>query len=467
MKLRGLAAVAFAAHVVAVAAVPRPEHAIFSSDEAIAFTLSAPFNDLFQRARTEEGYAVTGRLTYQAGRREVAIDGVTISLRGHTSIRESECAFPKLKIDFPEPRESANGTLFAGLKGIKLGTHCGEAPDDSVTAKYGRLPNEKAPLREAAVYRLLAALDVPTLRARPARVSYAYTDAQPGHSPDQQRPIVRNAMLLESNGEALKRLGASSELTETQFTTARERFSPDDTAALVFAEALTGNFDWCVRMFKGDTYRCDGRHPLWNITAAVAPDGHARPVMYDFDVSGMVAGRHRWFRDVFNPAFASSAIEVEVVSQLQRSRTLFDRRVLDATRQRFMQRKADAYRAIESPPLDPAGRRQIGQYLDAFYAAIASDEAFYRPVIVTKGAMAFAGATGAAAACPARSAIPVGTPVSDVMETSGTRVKVMVLDALWHWAPPSTCEAIHNGAVWVDAGAIGTDFPALRTSSQP
>ena len=463
MALLRIAVLSLSSSIVAIIAAA-PAQTLFSSHEPLALTLIAPFNDLFQHARTQDGYSVTGTLKYQDGRRDVTIEGLTLTLRGHTSIRESECAFPKLKIDFPKAEGDATtrNTIFAGLNGFKLGTHCGESPDERVTAKYGRLPNELAPLRETAVYRLLAALGVPTLQARAARVAYQYTDAQPGRTPDQQKPIVRNAMLLENTGAAVKRLGASDELTEQQFTNARERFTPEDTAALAFAEALIGNFDWCVRMFKGDSYRCDAQHPLWNVTAAVGADGRARPVMYDFDVSGMVTGQHRWFKDVFNAAFVStsSPIDVEVLSQVQRTRTLFDRSVLDATRQRFVQRKGDAHRIVESATLDSRGRQQITQYLDAFYAAIESDEAFYRPVVTAKGTMAFSDALGNAPVCPARNTIPIGTPVSEPIESSGTRVKVMLLDALWHWAPPIKCEAIRSDGIWIDASAISEEFPA-------
>jgi hypothetical protein len=445
-----------------IGVAPRADHGLFSSDQVQALTLSAPFNELFQHARSEEGYSVTGTLSYPDGGRDIRMDGVEIGLRGHTSIRESECAFPKLKIDLPKDAASQlDGTLFGGLKGFKIGTHCGESTDDTLTAKYGRLPNEQAPLREVAVYQLLHAIGVPTLKARPAKISYVYTDAQPGRTPDQQRPLVRNAMLLENTGTTLKRLGAVSELTEAQFTNARELFTPHDTAMLAFAEAMIGNFDWCVRMFKGDTYRCDDRHPLWNITAAVDPDGRARPVMYDFDVSGMVAGRHRWLKDVLNTGFvpSGSPVEVEVLSQVQRTRSIFNRGVLDAARQRFMQRKADVYRTLETATVDARGRDQIREYLDAFYAAIGSDEAFYRPVIAVMGATAFADAVGTTPVCLNSSAIPVGTPVSEPIERRAQRVKVSLLDALWHWAPPIKCDAVHNGAVWVESTAIGTDFP--------
>ena len=275
-------------------------------------------------------------------------------------------------------------------------------------------------------------------------------------------------MLLETTGTTLKRLGASSEITEAKFTNARERFTAEDTATLAFAEAMIGNFDWCVRMFNGDRYRCDDRHPLWNVTAAVDAGGRARPVMYDFDVSGMVAGKHRWLKDVLNTTFvrSGSPVEVEVVSQVQRTRTLFDCRVLDATRQHFLQRKGDAYRVLEVATVDAQGRQHIKRYLDAFYAAIEPDDAFYRPVVTAKGATAFADAVGNAPVCANSSVIPVGTPVSEPLERQAQRVKVTLLDALWHWAPPIKCDRIHNGAVWVESSAIGTDFPASAAPSR-
>jgi hypothetical protein len=70
---------------------------------------------------------------------------------------------------------------------------------------------------------------------------------------------------------------------------------------------------------------------------------------------------------------------------------------------------------------------------------------------------------GNAPVCVNSSVIPVGTPVSEPIEHQGQRVKVALLDALWHWAPPIKCDPIHNGAVWVETSAIGTDFPAAAT----
>jgi hypothetical protein len=418
----------------------------FSTYEPASLRIEAPLNELFAHAQ-QTTYSVRGTLSYAERGSNVHIDDVKVSIRGNTSRRESECTFPKLKLAWP------SGSL-------KIGTHCGESADNSVTAKFGRLPNERSPWREAFVYRLLDVLKVPSLRARPARVTYVYTDAATGTTSGSE-PLTRNALLLEDTGVARRRFGASKEIAMPQFTTARDAFSVEDTATLAFAEALVGNFDWCLRFYTGDTYRCDARRPLWNILAFAWPDGHMRPVMYDFDVAGMVAGMHRWFRDIFNEASVPSRshAEVEVIAQLQRARTLFDRATLDATRRRFADRKRDAYALLETATLDADGRRAIQSYLDPFFAAMESDAAFYRPVVTAENTLAYADADRAMPLCSARGPVPVGTPVGEPVATRGSMVQVVLLDALWTYAPPVQCPVFRKSAVWIDKSAISANFP--------
>ena len=47
--------------------------------------------------------------------------------------------------------------------------------------------------------------------------------------------------------------------------------------------------------------------------------GRSLPLIYDFDESGMVTGRHDWFDDVLNENFSpvKSHPDVEVLAQLQ------------------------------------------------------------------------------------------------------------------------------------------------------
>jgi hypothetical protein len=434
---------------------------LFSSDDPLPFELSAPFNDLFDHARNDTSgeHAVRGSLTFVDQGRAVTISGVKITLRGHTSRRESECAFPKLKVEFPAGARPAS-PLFRGLNSIKIGTHCGEAARDELTPRFGRLANERSVGREVFVYRLLAATGVPTFRARLARITYHYTDPRKGQSPAQERPVVRNALILESNDDAVRRAGGVRDIGEDEFTTAQAQFNVADTARLAFAEAMIGNFDWCLKMTPDDAYRCDARHPLWNITAAGRPDGRAVPLIYDFDVSGIVTGRHAWFGDVFAVGFLpnTSQAAIEVIAQLQRARTLFTRRELEAARAAFIAHKPAAYQTLDTAALDPEGREIARRYLDSFYREIESDDRFYRPVVMAK-TDAYATADGQAL-CGTAAVVPPGTPVSAPMQTTGARAQVMLLDVLWQWASSPRCEAVRRGPVWIDAGAIGRDFPA-------
>jgi hypothetical protein len=313
--------------------------ALFSGSEPLQLEIDAPLRDLLTHLRADD-YAVSGALTVVVDGKPVRIDGVKISLRGHTSRAETECDFPKFKVAFPEGTRD-KVPLFAGLHSIKLGTHCGEAADGKLTPKYGRLANEHSPLREAFVYHLLAAVEVPTLLARRARITYRDTAGG-------QQPLVRNALVIEDQDDAVRRVGGTREIVETEFKNARDQLTPADTSRLAFAEALIGNFDWCLKMTADDTYRCDARHPLWNIVAADRGGGKVVPLIYDFDVAGIVTGRHLWFKDTFARAFAPSASETEiaVIAQLQRARALFARKDLDETRAAFVARKPQALQAL-------------------------------------------------------------------------------------------------------------------------
>jgi hypothetical protein len=383
---------------------------LFSSQDVLTLRLEGPFRELLSKPESpDDSSTVTAKLTLTQGGRDVTIDGVGISLRGHTSRRASECTFPKLKVTLPQG-QAAERSVLAGHSVLKIGTHCGESTGDAISAKYGRLTNEQSPVREAFVYRLLEAVGVPTLKARQARITYVYTDA-----PDQKHSLVRNAFIVEDDDEAMARLGGTRQFDEKTFTNAHDQFTPADTALIAFAEAMIGNFDWCLKMTRDDAYRCNARHPLWNVLAIAGADNRARPLIYDFDVAGMVTGHHRWFKDVYYDGFVQSRSQptLEVLGQVQRTRSLFGRNDLDAARHHFMQKKADAYRTLDSSNVDAAGKQRIREYLDAFFAAIGTDDAFYRPAVVVEGVRAYTDSAQSNPVCSAMGPVAVGTVVSD------------------------------------------------------
>ena len=441
---------------------------LFSSYAPLSVTLKAAFDDLRYQLRQNATYSVMGTLSYiDPNVGEVHLNDVEVSGRGKTSFKAGQCEFPKLKLKFHAVKGRPPGSLFDGMTSVKIGTHCGDGPDDVWSERWGRLQNENSPIREAFVYRLLEALRVPTLRARPVRISYVdlktmamtIEGAAAGRTAGPTT-LVRYAMFLEDDRDAESRFGARGRYTESTFGSADARFAPADSARLAFAEALIGNFDWCVRFFPSDTYRCDGRHPLWNVLALKRPDGTAVPVPYDFDLAGMVTGHHRWFASVFNGAFAPGASEaaLEVLAQLQRTRTLFTRAQLDTVRAEFMTHKGEAYAVLTEAQLDDAGRRHAAAHLDAFYGVIESDERFYLPVVVADNTRIYLDARQKRRACK-NAVAPRGTPVSAPLETRDSMQAVLILDALWEWAPPRVCEAVHSRSVWVPASSISSNYP--------
>jgi hypothetical protein len=231
---------------------------------------------------------------------------------------------------------------------------------------------------------------------------------------------------------------------------------------VAFAQAMIGNFDWALKFHPGDGYRDDSRKGLWNVLALVRADRTAFPFVYDFDLSGIVTGRHVWYADVFPDRFpgADSHAAVEVLAQVQRTRSLFDRRVLDSARAALLGRKSAILAAAAQAPVDAGGRANATAYLDAFFDAIASDTAFYGPVVARTDTLPFAGAEGTRPSCGPKAAVPIGSPAALVDEhRAGRLAQVYVLDVFWHWAD-ERCPAIRRAPVWVDLSRVERNYPA-------
>jgi hypothetical protein len=408
-----------------------------------ALTIEAPLQELFNSKSEQDDFSVPGTVRFkdpQSGAETVLTD-VAVSVRGHTSRRETECTFPKLKLKLK------------GAGSLKIGSHCGEAAEQQLSPKYGRLQNEKSPLREALVYELLRAVDAPTLRTRAARVTYIDTA--------QAAPLERHALLLEDDDDAMKRIGGTAEIPLETFGSVAVRGAAADAVRIAFAEAMIGNFDWCLKFSPDDIYRCNEPKPLWNVLAFDHGGGKTSLLMKDFDLAGIVVGRHTWFDKVWNRAFvpSKSETEIEVLSQVQRTRSLFPRATLDAERRHFIERKSAVYEVLKSAPVDDQGREHARAYLDAFYAAITDDEQYYRPIVVRDGVRIFLDANGAREACGEKDVMRPGTPVNEISR-EGAMSQVIILDAMWRWASRNECHAVQDGPVWIPTDAIVRNFPS-------
>ncbi|MEO6238164.1 MAG: hypothetical protein ABIQ52_14295 [Vicinamibacterales bacterium] len=418
---------------------PAPATDLLTGTDTLSLTLAAPMKELFAKD-ADPDFSVEGTVAYKDPSSDAAVKRpATISIRGNTSRRETECTFPKLKLKFK------------GGDVLKIGTHCGESAGPALTTKYGRLANELSPQREALVYALLRAAEVPTLRTRAATVTYVE---------DGQAPLTRKALLLEDDDDAKKRVGGKSEIQLETFGNVRTRGASADAGRIALGEAMVGNFDWCLKFSPDDIYRCDEAKPLWNVVAFERGSGAAL-IAKDFDLAAIVTGPHRWFAKVFNPAFvpSRSQTEVEVLSQVQRTRSLFSRAEIDGLRRGFMERKAAVYAALDSADVDQPGRQGARAYLDAFFKAIGEDQEFYRPVVARADVQVYLDATGTREACGPKDVMRPGTPVN-ALKREGTMSQVIVLDALWRWTGEKRCESVQTGPVWIRSDAVTREYPS-------
>jgi hypothetical protein len=130
--------------------------ALVGREPVVNLRLEAPFDEL---ANVEDNAGLRGRR--HADRRDRAPGPVKISVRGHTSRRETGCVF--------------RNSRYAGGRTTLNSTHCGEETGDKLSAKYGRLPNESRP-GEVAICRS-DALGV-RCSAQSRRVTYLYPDGR-------------------------------------------------------------------------------------------------------------------------------------------------------------------------------------------------------------------------------------------------------------------------------------------------
>ena len=159
----------------------RPD--LFSSYAIVELTLEAPLSDLFAQQEDDDA-AVDGKVSYRApDGGQVVVDDLEVSERGNTSRQQNECRFPKLKVRFAAG--TADASIFRHMDVVKIGTHCGESPDQTLTRSAGRVANEHTTHREAFVYRLLDLLGIPSLRARPARIAYRDTSTSRRSAPSR------------------------------------------------------------------------------------------------------------------------------------------------------------------------------------------------------------------------------------------------------------------------------------------
>ena len=195
----------------------------------------------------------------------------------------SQCPFPKLKLVFGKKETTRDESIFAGMEGLRIGLplrrRMGRAADMS---KTGGAPNEKSLLSRR---RLSIAFWTPrgaTLRALGRRGSRMWRH-------DWRRVAAGRAKRASSRGrndDVKRRIGATGEIDHEQFMICARSVRACGYGPAGLCAGDDRHFQLVLRSLPEDTYRCDARGPLWNISVFKRADGPVCPIIADFDSCG-------------------------------------------------------------------------------------------------------------------------------------------------------------------------------------
>ncbi len=306
------------------------------SGETISISLEASFGRIAADNAEEAAYQNGALIWKDASGVEVRVP-LKVKPRGKSRRKDAACDFPPLRLNFP--KDSPQGTPFAGLDKVKLVTHCGRL-GGTAAAFATRVE------LELLLYRVFSRLSATSLRVQPLDITYVDTDHDGKRSAHVAFLIEPEEWLATRRGARLAKV-ASIE---------RDQLEPVQANLVEVFEFFAGNTDFSLtRGPKGD----DCCH---NVVLLAAPDGTMLPVPYDFDATGIVAAPY---------AKPIETLGIKDVHQrLYRGYCRPDP-VLAATLERFREARSDIYALFKGDPrLDTITIARTTDYLDEFYEII-------------------------------------------------------------------------------------------------
>ncbi|MGE0172720.1 MAG: hypothetical protein AB7T49_08045 [Oligoflexales bacterium] len=352
---------------------------LFNVHYPLALKLSGPFDEAFKKARAGEeiqpGDArdegpFSATLSFNMPSGESVSVAAQAKVRGQSSLKE--CSFSKMRFTIAEDA----APQFFYLPQFKLGTHCVTNPIVTYTP-IGRLLQDIAAHREAFVYALLERLGFAVPKSRSLEVAYEDTSESSRWS---DRVIKRKAFLFELIKPVVARYGfADSRDDDVPWTTEDpSKVAKLETSKMMFAQALTGNWDWRLTLDKAEIATrnaeaaAQGKTFLHqrNVVVFVNADGTLVPVPSDFDLAVMVTGK---VRDsvLGDSVFPTEKKEVRLAAQnILKAKESFDSSVFEETKAFFVSKKSLIDSLVASYPLDPASRQMIRSQVQAFYKAM-------------------------------------------------------------------------------------------------
>lgn len=299
----------------------------FTHTEVLKLQLELNMDTLFAKVRTNEEYPAVFRYQDAHG----AWVELLSDVRARGRYRRRTCDFPPLRIDFSKKDLRARGLL--DFDDLKLVTHC-----------MNGAKGKEAVLREYLVYKLYSELTDYALRAQLVEVTYI--DSKSG------KKDTKYGILLEDIDELAARQGA--EECDECYGLSTVDFQQDNLRTHDMFQYMIGNVDWSLPMARNLKIL----RPVQGTLYTVVP--------YDFDFSGLVDVAYA----VPNQDVGQTEVGERVYLGAARSR-----QELQTTIDLFRSKQEALRSRIENfGLLNRRSRREMLDYLDTFYQALAETE---------------------------------------------------------------------------------------------
>ena len=313
-----------------------PAHAdrLFESMEPLDISISGPLIKMKRERDKSKSYKAT------LGTGEDNFD-VELRVRGNKRLDAEVCSRPPLWVDF-EP-EAIKKTLYAHQKSVKLVVLC-----------KGRVEYRNYLRTEFLIYRMFNLLTPLSYRVRWANVTYldekGKTRLEPGFFVERKSRVAkRNKLEKTKVGSILV-----------------SKLEPDSSALVALFQYMVSNADYSI-VASADDSCCH------NAKILLGEDSLYRPVIYDFDSTGLVNASY---------AVANSALNLKKVTQrlyrgyCEHNRQVSEARLLILSMQKELLEvlEADTVLAIKS-------RKKRVKYFTEALELIADDDTWRAKVL--------------------------------------------------------------------------------------
>lgn len=331
----------------ALGANPPSASPLFTSKSVLSINLTLPLADLIA---DKEARAAGDPNAPKPAPRPGAVasskgeTAVEFKVRGNSSL--TAYAWPKLSIKLPKQASSP----FQGLKSVNLINH---------TFKLWAESSEHFPWREAAAYAVLEALEIPTLKARAAKVAYIDSSS----AVDATTPMVHAGLLVEDDKDAARRRGGKSVDLAAQAVIDPPVVVPlQSVLRMELAERLLGNQDYQLIYEKHGDKEAK-LSSLWNFDAVEFEPGteggdrRVELLASDFDRSFWVFAPH------------APLEKAQLLSWIEQSYWQQPGPTLEALKS-VVAKKAAVLKTLSDVPLDGAARLQLKARAKTYFALL-------------------------------------------------------------------------------------------------